>query len=196
MAMPVMKYSDVQLLDQTEHVASGFEGWKIGVYVIAVRSNPDIPDAFDDKAYVFECKADGERPSFVMVATCTTHPGVDVLLNFAKKYNAEGAPVLKSNCMVYNSHKAGLHKGYAAYQQAKPFPYFRDKDKDKFAEENAPEKIGVIAANIHRANPAKVSTYNKNWSAGCIVMNDPARFKAFLAFAQKRPVTLCILKQF
>jgi len=191
-----MKYTDTQLIDRVEAVAEGFKGWKAGDYLVTVRSAGDVPDAFDDKAYLFECKADGQRPSFVMVASCTTHPGVDVLLHYASKYNAAGAPVLKADCMVYESHVFGLHKGYAAYVQDKPFPYFRDKDGDKKAEEQAPEKLGVIAANIHRANPDRVSTVNVNWSAGCIVMNDPNRFKAFMGFMAKRPVSLCILKEF
>ena len=194
--MAGMTYTDDQLIDRVEKVASGFTGWKQGVYFIAVRSAADVPDAFDDKGYIFESKADGQVPSFVMVASCTTHPGVDVLVNFAQKYNAAGAPVLKSDCMVYHSHKHGTHKGYAAYEQAKAFPYFRDKDRDKKAEEIAPEKSGDISANIHRANPDKISVVNRNWSAGCVVINDPNRFKAFMSFAAKRPVTLCILKEF
>jgi hypothetical protein len=191
-----MSYTDDQLIDRVESNAKGFSGWKQGVYLITVRSAADIPDAFDDKAYLFECKADGERPSFVMVATCTTHPGVDVLQNFAKKYNPAGAPVLKSDQIVYKSHAHGKHKGYAAYQQVKGFPYFRDKDRDKKAEEHAPEFADVIAANIHRANPNMVSQVIKNWSAGCIVMNDPARFKAFMSFMGQRPLSLAVLKQF
>lgn len=192
----VMTYTDQQLIDRVEAKANGFTGWKQGIYLVAVRSSADIPDAFDDKAYIFECKADGKRPSFFMVAGCTTHPGVDVLKNFATKYNKAGAPVLKSDAIVYNSHKFGKHKGYAAYQQDRPFPYFRDKDKDDKAEEMAPEQSGNIAANVHRANEHKVSLINKNWSAGCIVMNDPNRFAAFLKFADKRPLTVAVLRQF
>lgn len=191
-----MTYTDEQLIKRVEAKAQNFAGWKQGMYLVGVRSSPDIPDAFDDKAYVFECKKDGEDPEFIMVASCTTHPGVDVLKNFAKKYNAAGAPVLKSDCMVYNSHKYGTHKGYKAYEQAKPFPYFRDTDRDNFAEELAPEYLADIAANVHRANPKRTSIVNKNWSAGCIVMNDPNKFSAFLKLMEGRPLTVCILKQF
>lgn len=193
--MPMI-YTDEQLINRVETTAKGFSAWKKGVYLIAVRSNPDIPDAFDDKAYIFECAADGSKPVFRMVASCTTHPGVDVLVNFASKYNSAGAPVLKSDQIVYDSHVHGKHKGYAAYQQYKAWPYFRDKDRDHKAEENAPELSGAIAANVHRANPNKVSQINKNWSAGCIVMNDPNMFKAFMTFMDKRPLSVCILKQF
>ncbi len=193
--MPMI-YTDEQLIERVEANANGFAGWKKGVYLVAVRSSDDIPDAFDDKAYIFECDSDGVKPTFWKVANCTTHPGVDVLLNYASKYNPAGAPVLKSDQLVYGSHAFGKHKGYAAYQQVKNFPYFRDKDRDKKSEEHAPELSGNIAANVHRANPNKVSVVNRNWSAGCIVMNDPNRFKAFMTFMAKRPLSVCVLKQF
>jgi hypothetical protein len=195
--MAGMSYTDDQLINRVETTAEGFAGWKAGDYLICVRSKADIPDAFDDKAYLFECKADGQRPSFFMVASCTTHPGVDVLQHYAQRYNKAGAPVLKSDCIVYNSHRYGLHKGYSAYPQNKVFPYFRDTDRDPKAEElGAVHNDGVIAANVHHASAFKVSQINKNWSAGCIVMNDPNRFAAFMGYMAKRPLTLCILKEF
>lgn len=188
-------YTDTQLLSRVEKLGA-FEGWKAGVYLIAVRSAADVPDAFDDKAYVYEC-AEGQRPKFFMVASCTTHPGVDVLQNFAQKYNPAGAPVLKADQIVYDSHAHGLHQGkYAAYRQVKPMDYFRDIDRDKKAEEQGAILNGIIYANVHRANPKWESTINKNWSAGCIVMNNPQEFAAFMAFMNKRPLTVCVLRQF
>lgn len=190
-----MDYTDTQLIERVEGLA-GFKGWKPGVYLVAVRSSADIPDAFDDKAYVFEC-VEGQKPRFFMVASCTTHPGVDVLQNFAAKYNAAGAPVLASDQIVYDSHLYGLHQGkYAAYRQSKPMDYFRDTDRDAKAEEIGNRQNGVVMANVHRASPDHESVINKNWSAGCIVMNNPAKFAGFMAFMNKRPLTVCILKQF
>jgi hypothetical protein len=194
-----MIYTDQQLINRVETTAAGFTGWKKGIYLIAVRSSADIPDAFDDKAYVFDCKKDGERPSFFMVATCTTHPGVDVLKHFATKkgYNKAGAPLLKSDTIVYESHTHGKHQGkYNAYRQTKPFPYSRDTDKDNKAEEQDAVTVGNISAHVHRASATKTSKINHNWSAGCIVMNDPNKFNAFMTFMAKRPLSLCILNQF
>lgn len=190
-----MQYTDDQLIARVEKLGA-FDGWRAGVYLIAVRSAADTPDAFDDKAYVFECGA-GHRPKFFMVASCTTHPGVDVLKNFAAKYNPAGAPVLKTDQIVYDSHAHGLHRGkYAAYRQIKPMDYFRDTDRDAKAEEIGAIKYGNIYANVHRANPNRESSINKNWSAGCIVMNNPQKFAAFMAFMAKRPLTVCLLKAF
>jgi hypothetical protein len=192
-----MQYTDQQLIQRVESAATGFVAWKKGVYLVAVRSGADTPDAFDDRAYVFECKADGSKPVFFMAASCTTHPGVDVLKNFTAKYNKAGAPVLASNQIVCDSHIHGLHQGkYAAYRQNKPMAYFRDTDRDAKAEENGTRMFGVIMANVHRANPARESVINKNWSAGCIVMNNPDKFKAFMAFMNKRPLSVCVLKEF
>ncbi|TMJ20076.1 MAG: hypothetical protein E6G92_10065 [Alphaproteobacteria bacterium] len=190
-----MQYTDQQLIERVESKAGGFEGWKRGVYLVAVRSNADKMDAFDDKAYVFECKADGQRPDFAMVATCTTNAGSYGL----KKFDKDGLPgcaVLKADTIVYDSHHRLTHKGYKAYRQVKSFPYFRDSDKDDRAEQLGPEKSGVILANIHRASPARVSSVIYNWSVACIVLNNPNQFNALMAFANERPVSLCILQEF
>lgn len=190
-----MLYSDRQLIERVERLGA-FEGWKPGMYLICVRSAADVPDAFDDKAYLYRVEA-GQRPKFVMVASCTTHPGVDVLQRFAAKYNPAGAPVLKSDQLVYGSHGFGKHKGqYDAYRQVKPMDYFRDTDRDPKAEEIGQVQNGIIFANVHRANAKRPSVINHNWSAGCIVMNDPAQFAAFMGHMNKQPLSVCILKQF
>ncbi len=190
-----MNYTDQQLLSRVEKLGT-FIGWEPGVYLIAVRSKADTPDAFDDKSYVFECKK-GQRPKFFMVASCTTHPGVDVLKNYATKYNAEGAAVLKADQIVYDSHDHGFHQGkYLAYRQVKPMDYFRDTDRDAKAEEMGKVKNGIIYANIHRANRNGITKINRNWSAGCVVMNNADKFAAFMAFMRGRNLTVCILKEF
>ncbi len=192
-----MKYSDDQLIARVESHAEGFTGWKAGCYLVAVRSNADVLDAFDDKAYLFECKADGKKPDFKQVATCTTHAGSEGLKKYDTKYGLPGCAVLKANQIVYNSHVHGKHKGqYNAYIESKGFPYSRDKDRDGKAETNPPWLTNVIGANIHRASATKTSTINFNWSIACVVMNNPNEFDAFMAFMNKRPLSLCILQEF
>lgn len=191
-----MKYSDAALVARVEKLGA-FERWKAGMYLITVRSAADVPDAFDDKAYLFECKADGQRPEFLRVASCTTHPGVDVLRRFRTHYNAAGAPVLKADQIVYESHAYGLHKGqYPAYKQVKAMDFYRDTDGDSKAEQLGPLQNGLIGANVHRANQKWKSSVNKNWSAGCIVLNDPVEFAAFMKDMAQRPLTVVILAEF
>jgi len=190
-----MKYTDDQLLDRVESTAQGFVGWKRGVYLIAVRAKVNVPDAFDDKGYVFESKTDGQRPEFQMVLSLTTHTGTYGLKKF-KDYNPKGCAVLKADTIVYNSHLPGPHKTYQAYRQAKGFPYYRDCNRDLVPDETGPEYNDVILANIHRASASKTSSVIYNWSVACIVLNNPQQFKAFSAYVGKRPVSLCILKEF
>ena len=190
-----MKYTDDQLLDRVESAAQGFAGWKPGFYLIAVRAKADRPDEFDDKAYLFESKSAGQRPEFRMVATCTTNAGTYGLKEF-HKYEPAGCAVLKADTIVYDSHVRGKHKTYIAYKQSKGFPYYRDSDKDDKAEQSGQEKSNVIAANIHRASPVKISTRNYNWSVGCIVLNNPNEFNAFMAMTGGKSVSLCILGEF
>jgi len=176
-----MKYTDDQLIRRVEINAEGFEGWKAGVYDVWVRSTADAMDAFDDKVYTFECKKDGTRPVFVMVGTGTTNAGSYGLKNF-RDYNREGCAVLKSDVIVYGSHVYGTHKNYAAYRQAKPFPYFRDGDGDGKAEETGAQKSEIIFANCHRASPNGVSTRIYNWSVACLVRNNINQWAGWLAF--------------
>lgn len=190
-----MQYTDDQLLDRVEAMAEGFEGWKPGLYLIAVRSNADVMDAFDDKAYLFNCRAAGQRPEFQMVVSCTTNAGSYGLQHF-EEYNPAGCAVLKADAIVYDSHVRGRHKNYTAYKQVKSFPYFRDSDKDRRAEQTGAERTGVIAANIHRASATRDSSRIYNWSVACIVLNRPNQFNAMMTYANGRPISLCILQEF
>lgn len=192
--MTVRSYTDSQIVSRVESTAKGFTGWADGMYAICVRSNEDTVDRFDDKLYLF--RAAGGKPVFVMVANCTTHPGADVLRNYARKYNPAGAPVMLSDQIVYRSHAYGLHQGkYAAYRQVKPIPYVRDRDGDLRAEDTGTVQRDIIMMNVHRASATRVSDRIVNWSAGCIVMNDPQAFKQFMDHMKKQPLTVCILKE-
>jgi hypothetical protein len=191
----MMRYTDQQLIARVASTAKGFTGWHDGMYAVCVRSNADAPDRFDDKLYLFEAKAG--KPQFIMVAGCTTHPGLDVLRNFARKYNPAGEPVMLADQIVYGSHAFGLHQGkYNAYRQVRPIPYVRDRDGDAKAETEGRVHNDIIMMNIHRASASRVSTNIVNWSAGCIVINDPARFNAFMTHMKRRPLSLCVLREF
>ncbi|MGL5079708.1 MAG: hypothetical protein ACRDBG_28250 [Waterburya sp.] len=193
-----MKYTDKQLIDRVASVAKGFEGWKDGKYLICVRESKGVPNTFDDKAYAFEVVKG--VPKFIMVTSCTTHPGVKVLKKFKSLYNRAGAPVFLEDTIVYNSHTYGLHQGkYAAYRQAKIFPYVRDNDADDQAETDGYKIITdgpLPMMNVHRANQARTSSIVDDWSAGCLVMNNPEAFNQWMKFMNKQPLNLCILQEF
>lgn len=192
-----MKYTDQQLIFQTELVAKGFEGWKPGVYDIWVRAN-DVSadmDKFNDKVYTYIVRPDNPTPEFRMVCTGTSHAGSYGLKSF-DQYNPKGCAVLESNRIVYNSHSYGFHKKYRAYRQAKPFPYYRDNDRDNLAEEIGQIYNDIIYANCHRAAAAGESVRIYNWSVACLVRNKANQFYAWMAYMNKRPLSVCILKEF
>jgi len=188
----VRSYTDKELLDRVKSLPS-FKGFpKEGALDIWVRSSEDAFNLFDDKVYTFECHKDKE-PTFKMVCTGTSNAGQFGLKHF-DKYNSKGCAVLKSDLLMYNSHKQGLHKGKLAYVQAKGFPYYRDNDRDNSAEEIGKEYSDIIGANCHRAG-AK-STVINDWSTACLVRNVEVEFIKWLNFMKGRNLSVVILKEF
>lgn len=190
-----MRYTDAQLIRRVETHAKGFIGWKKGVYDIWVRSKADVMDAFDDKVYTFIVRTDGGEPEFRMVCTGTSHAGSYGLKRF-RDYNAAGCAVLEADRIVYNSHLFGRHKNYQAYRQNKPWPYYRDNNMNDRAEEIGPVHNDIIWANCHRAAAKGESTRIYNWSVACLVRNKANQWYAWLAYMDKRPLTVAILKEF
>lgn len=188
----VRNYKDKELLSRVASLPT-FKGWPKGILDVWVRSNEDAFDQFDDKVYTFECYGEMKEPRFMMVCTGTTNAGQYGLKHF-EEYNPNGCAVLKSDTIVYDSHKYGLHKGKPAFVQKTGFPYFRDSDKDEHAEEIGKEYDNLIGANCHRAGAN--STVINNWSVACLVRNNLSQFLAWLKFMDKKSLTVVILKEF
>ena len=189
----VRSYTSAQLINRVESLPS-FEGWRKGKYAVMVRSNEDEFDRFDDKCYCFEVLDNGKQPVFWRVFPITTNAGAQGLKDFAK-YNALGCAVLKSDVLVYQSHKIGKHKGrYTAYTQNVGFPYFRDSDKDNKAEEIGKEYNNIIGANIHKAGAN--STKIGGWSVACLVFPKEVDFNSFMEWGQRQNMSVVILKEF
>jgi hypothetical protein len=187
-------FTDKQVIDKVEALPS-FEGWKKGMYDVWVRSAEDEYDRFDDKGFTYEVPKNDKTPIFHLARNGTTNAGAYGLKHF-EEYNAEGCAVLKSDCMVYESHRWGQHRGKPAYRQAKAFPYYRDTNKNEKAEEIGPVHNEVIYANIHRAGVN--STWINNWSVACIVTASLSKFMSFMKVMEskgKPMLTLVILKE-
>lgn len=193
--MLVRNYTDAELVKRVETHARGFDGWKPGVYDIWVRSRVQTMDAFDDKVYTFEVDRGQSRPEFRMVCTGTSYAGSYGLKKW-HEYNSKGCAVLESDRFVRNSHVYGRHKNYAAYRQAKPWPYYRDNNYNNIAEEIGPVYNDIIFANCHRAAAAGVSTRIYNWSVACLVRNNANQWNGWMAFMNKHPLSVAILKEF
>lgn len=194
---PLRGYTDAELIQRVETHARGFDGWRVGVYDIWVRRQigRDVPDKFDDKVYTFVVRRRGDVPEFIMVNTGTSHAGSYGLKRFSD-YNSAGCAVLDADRIVYNSHVWGFHKGYRAYRQDRGFPYYRDRDRDLRPEETGPVHNDVIGANCHRAARSGESTRIYNWSVACLVRNKANQFAAWLAYMNKRPLSVAILTEF
>ena len=180
------KYTIKQL--KAEFTKKGY-AWFKDIHFVGVRSLADLPNQFDD---YFGVVIDNNVEWF----TCTTNPGTHWLKNLL---NPKGAALLKPNQYV-DTWKIGLHQGkYEAFCQAKPVTVYRDKDLNDKAEETAVTETGIFGINIHRANDKMVSKFIDKWSAGCMVLNNPADFKKVLDLAKesKKPLfSLTLLKEF
>lgn len=189
-------YTDKQLIEKVEGLES-FKGWKKGVTDIWLRSSEDEFNKFDDKCYTFECIKDGEKPVFKMVCSGTTNAGSQGLLNF-EKYNKLGCAVACTGIIVYDSHIYGLHgkTKYPAYIQSMTvgFPYTRDNNRNKKAENYGKVYTDRIGMNCHKAGEATVDI-NGN-SVACLVRNVMTEFDGWLKFMNKRPLTVVVLEEF
>lgn len=189
-------FTDKEVLDRVSGLST-FNGFPHGPMDVWIRSKADKFDIFDDKAFTYDCAGPGKTPKFVLGREGTTNAGSYYLVDHFE--NPLGCAVLKSNVMEYDSHEFGYHhnkKNNPAYVQAKGFPYFRDPNRNRHAEETGAEYHDVIGANIHHAGIN--STVIKNWSAGCLVTSNLAKFHAFLLFMKSQGyprLTVCILRE-
>ena len=188
----VRTYTDKQILDRVMSLPT-FKGWPTKSNLdVWIRSTEDAFNVFDDKVYSFDMSTG--KPVFQMVTSGTTNAGRVGLKNF-DKYKLSGCAVLKSDIIIYESHVYGLHKGkYPAYVQNKPWPYYRDSDKDDRAEEIGPEYNNIIGANCHAAGESSVII--EDWSIACLVRNVKSKFNLWMTYMNKKPLTVCILKEF
>jgi len=184
-------FTDEEVLARVSGLPT-FKGFPKGPMDVWIRSAADEFDSFDDKAFTYECYGKTKTPKFIMARNGTTNAGSDGLHNF-EKYNVLGCAVLRSDVIVYDSHTYGKHKGKAAYRQTKGFPYVRDNNRNNRAEEIGEEYINIILANVHRAGID--STVIKNWSIACLVTANLQKFLDWMKFMNKRPLTVCILKE-
>jgi hypothetical protein len=195
--MAVKQYTDEQILNRIKSL-SNFEGWPTGPMLVAVRSEEDNFNQFDDKGYLYIPGGEGEPPQFVLQPfRITTNPGAGALLKFFR-YNKDGAAVMKADYINYDSHFNGRHKRDPnAYRQGKGVPYYRDGNKNRKSEEIGSIFWDIIFMNIHKAG--WLSKLIGWWSAGCIVFAIRREWNMFINFLNSigsPDLTLVVLKEF
>jgi len=192
----VKSYTDNQLLNRVKLLPS-FKGFPKDFWILGVRSNEDAPNKFDDKFYLFR----GEQ--FVEVTSGTTNPGLTILAGGFKEYNKAGAAVVKADEWYHGLWRSGKHRGKmdALLQIGSKIKFYRDGDFDGKSEELGMLMEGFIGINFH------ANTYNfksqvkkediNDWSAGCQVINDNAKYLKFIELCRpQKDVTYCLIKEF
>lgn len=194
----VKNYKTKQLLDKVKSLSS-YKEIPEGHWIIAIRSEEDEFDTFDDKLYLFK----GEK--FIMVTSCTTNPGGPILVGGWKKHNALGAAVIKSNEWYYDAYKYGLHNGkMLALRQVKKMKYFRDNNNNRMIDESGTIYTDIYNTNIHFNSYDVFDKINNtvkkligSWSAGCIVLNNEPDYVNLIHKVKDDPfVSLVLIKEF
>ena len=189
----VKKYRDVDLLKRVSEI-DGFTRYPVGYWIIAVRSQEDTYNKFDDKIYIFK----GER--FVSVMSGTTNTGGYGLKNFAK-WNSKGAAIIKSDEWYYGVYQKGLHRGrMTALRQVGNMKYYRDGNGDNRVDEKGKLTVKNNYTNFH-CNDYSMKKGIKSWtiggwSVGCITINDITKYYDFIGSLGSEKVSLCLIKEF
>jgi len=193
-------FTDAELIDRMKALPS-FKGIPKNL-VIGVRSKDDATNIFDDKLFVYINK------EFRLVASCTTNPGGPILMGGWKKFNSDGAAILKADEIYYDAYlktdgskERPHHNGkMQCLRQVKPMYYYRDNDNDGKAEEIGKKYFANYGTNIH-FNSYNIWNKIKNqfigdWSAGCQVLNVSDEYIKLLSLMDNDFITYCLLKEF
>jgi len=138
------------------------------INLIAIRTNLQVPDAFNDVMCIVY-KKDGVE--VLETAMITTEPGI----TYQKKLlNPKGAWVMLLAQMI-NAYKLGLHQGKADHRCFKSVGKiygWREDDLDGIAlnDKNAVAQWvegTTVGANIHGSNKLGVTKVVGLWSVGC-----------------------------
>lgn len=152
-----------------------FKG-ELNLNIFAIRTHVNT-NIFDDYIYlVFE--QDGKK--IVKSYPCTTDAGKYYL---TKPMNPNGTAIMVPG-QYRGAYAIGKHTSYEALRQIKPIKYWRDNDKD--SEHDMSGKIfeEIAFTNIHRASKYNKTPKIDNYSAGCIVIQDPKNFDEMMSLCK------------
>lgn len=192
-----MYYSDEQLIERASQM-EGFVSIPNDYWLIFIRINLDDqkPNEFNDVCYLMK----GTKSLFN--TTCTTVPGLPALKGGYKRYNKNGACVLKADIWLNDSFAFGLHNSkMECLRQVENLWSTRDGNGNDKAEEVGPYSFGMWNTNIHCATYKIWLDFVRKligqWSYGCIVLNSTKEYRELIKLCkpQKR-VSAIILNEF
>lgn len=145
--------------------------------LVGIRSNPGIPNEFDDVLAVFYPTADGQEAFHLY--PITTDPGRYYLEN---PINVEGVAILKEG--QYNVYQYALHHDeyMALCQRLGPVIVYRDPDRNDEEDFGGKTESGMFGVNIHHAG--NLNAQVNKWSAGCQVFQNINHFNELMGFVQ------------
>jgi len=201
MSTNVKSYKDADLINRMKSLPS-FKYIPTGRYhIIAVRSQEDEPDKYDDKLYLFN------GTDFVDVMSCTTNSGVYGLKNF-HKWNKKGTAVVKSDEIYYNvfmksdGKRVRHHNGKVqGLRQIGFMKYYRDNNRDNKIDETGKVYEANYNTNVHpnsyKHRTGLWSWLIGRWGTGCLVINHLTKYwKMIKTIPYNTPVTYTLLKEF
>jgi hypothetical protein len=176
----VKSYTDKQIWDKILSIGGSYPDKRKLVFV-AIQSNEDEPNDFDDKHYTYIGNGKNKMPTFWGVTSCTTNAGINGLKHY-EIYNKYGVFVWKTDEYYEDCFQAGYHRasradgGMKAWVIIKKVKYFRDGNHNSKAEQIGKMYIGNKGTNTHGCDynrlSRRVRKYINGWSLGCIVLND------------------------
>ena len=157
-----------------------FENRDYDMNLIAARNPNNKPNAFDDVLHVL-FKVDGQWQHYQFC--CTTDPGLYWLHN---PMRVAGTACIRHPQQIRSGFTFGMHKGqYDCLVPTKPIPVWRDADRNSTHDQDGDYTSSSIQ--IHRASSRHQSNLVNKWSAGCIVVANPASFKLFMSLLKHQP---------
>jgi len=148
--------------------------------LLGIRRNNTWPNEFDD-FFVAVYKVQSQW--VVDWFWCTTDAGLFYLQN----------PIVEKGCALLKEgqyrggYQLGLHRNsYEALVQRKPVTVYRDNNRNKTLDFNAPTETGMFGINIHKGSDLKSRDYLVDkYSAGCQVIQDANEFKHLLQLCRQ-----------
>lgn len=160
-----------------------FGDWNINI--IFVRTNDQFTDFFTDKSYIAYRENGIEK---VLEQPCSTKAGLYYVNNPITYQKVTGVAVIipgqyQGVYELIDDYTTWLK--YPFFKQIAPMSYWRDFDKDTTLDKVQPQINKMFGTHYHRgSNIGATGRHNYNWSAGCIIQEEPY-FKKVIEIARK-----------
>ncbi|MCX2834458.1 hypothetical protein [Microbulbifer thermotolerans] len=167
---------------QTALLRKGYRFFDEGNYnlnLIGIRSGDQTANTFNDWIAV-AWRFDGVPHCLTFPAT--TDPGL-----FWREHpaNVSGTAIVVPG-QYLGLWQIGLHRGqYPALIQRGTVRVYRDNNRDRVLDLDAPVDTGLFGINCHRASAHCESRQVDKWSAGCQVLAHPKDFALLMALCER-----------